>query len=62
MHECNQHEQVLRSEKQRWMLQCETPVRKVMVLISLSLMTKLYEDNICDAAVDRMDEKPGHGG
>ena len=38
------------------MLQCETPVRKVMILMSLGLMTKLYEDKLCDAAVDRVDD------
>ena len=26
--------------------------------MSLGLMTKLYEDNICDAAVDRVDDRP----
>ena len=33
-----------------------------MILVSLGFMTKLYEDNLCDAAVDRVDDRPGHGG
>ena len=33
---------------------CETSVRKLAILMSLGLMTKLYEDNFCVAAVDRV--------
>ena len=40
------------------MLQCETSVRKVTILMSLGLMTKLYEENLCDAPVDRVDDRP----
>ena len=32
------------------MLQCETSVRKVTILMSLGLVAKLYEDNFRDAA------------
>ena len=30
-----------------------------MILTSLGLMTKLYMDNLCDAAVDRVDDRRG---
>ena len=44
------------------LLQNETSVRKGTILMSLGLMTKLHEDNLCDAAVDRVDDRPGLGG
>ena len=42
------------STSERWEVRSreDASVRKVTILTSLGLMTKSYEDNLCDAAVD----------